>query len=382
MTDTKASTLLAHAGADPAAYHGAVNVQPSRMSTVVFTNYADYLANAQYGVRGYGRVGTPATIAFEQAVAALEGAHGAVATCSGLSAVVTALLAFTQAGDHVLMPDNGYGPGRTACEKMFRRYGVDVSYYPPLEDIAPLITEKTKLVFVEAPGSMTFEVPDIGALIAAAKARGCRVVCDNSWSSGLHLKPLALGADVSLVSATKYIAGHSDAMLGVLSCTEQVYAAVRAAAVTAGVCPGSEEVYLGLRGLRTLPVRMAQHGATGLALARWLATHPAVKRVLHPALESCPGHANWKKYFTGASGTFSIILHETRREKFHALLDSMQLFSLGFSWGGFESLLLPDQPTRTAQPWTEEGLLLRIHAGLEDVEDLKADLAAGFARMG
>jgi cystathionine beta-lyase len=380
----KTDTLLTHTGSNPAAHHGAVNVPPYRMSTVVFNSYAEF-EQAEYGSSAYGRVGTPASAAFEAGIAAIEGAYNSVSTCSGLSAVVTTLLAFTKAGDHVLMPDNCYGPGRRACERLLRKYGINAEYYPAMTgaEIAGYFRPETKLVFIEAPGSFTYEISDIGEIATTAKKAGIRTAMDNSWATPLYLKPLELGIDVALMSATKYIAGHSDAMLGVISATEEAWPAIKSTAVALGICGGSEEVYLGARGLRTLRVRMEQHQKNALDIAQWLSSHAAVKRVLHPALPSCPGHENWKKYFKGASGTFGIILHETRKENFARMLDGMGLFKLGFSWGGYESLLFPEQPgpSRTAEKWTEPGLSLRLHIGLEDVSDLKADLEAGLKRL-
>ena len=378
----KPATVLTHAGADPARHCGALNVPPYRMSTVVIDNYEDFV-NIPHGLAAYGRIGTPSTTAFEKAVAALEGAHGSVVTCSGLNAVVTAQMAFAQAGDHVLKPDNCYGPGRRSANEVMRRYGVETEFYPPLtKDVSALFRKNTRVVFVEAPGSLTYEVPDVGAIIAAARTAGITTVMDNSWATPLNLRGFDFGADIVLMSATKYISGHADAMLGVISARDEAsYAAIRKQAIYSGVCPGSEEVYLGLRGLRTLHVRMAQHAKSALDIAQWLSAHKAVKRVLHPALPSCPGHENWKKYFTGASGTFGIVLHETSREKLAAAVNAMTLFRIGFSWGGYESLLLPEQPghARTAEPWTETGLCMRLHIGLEDVEDIRADLEKGLS---
>ncbi len=378
------ATLLAHAGSNPHDHHGAVNVPPYRMSTVAFNSYAEFESVPRTPYH-YGRAGTPSSAAFEDAIAALEGAHASVSTCSGLSAIITALMAFTRAGDHVLMPDNCYGPSRKSCEEILRRFGVDIEYYPPMigGDIATLFRTETRLVFMESPGSLTFEVQDIGAIVAAAKQAGIRTAIDNSWATPLNFRPMDHGIDVSVMSATKYISGHSDAMIGVVSATQEAWPAVKRAALMLGLCAGSEELYLATRGLRTLHVRMAQHQKAGLEIAQWLSSHPAVKHVLHPALEQARGHENWKKYYSGASGTFGIVLHETRREKIAAMLDGMGVFRMGFSWGGFESLLFPEQPKpiRTAEPWTVEGFNLRLHIGLEDVADLKADLAAGLERL-
>lgn len=383
MTD-KIATILTHAGSHPADHHGAVSVPVHRMSTIVFQSYAEFEKVPQTPYH-YGRAGTPTSAAFEEAVAALEGAHASVATCSGLSAIVATLMAFAGAGDHVLMTDNCYGPSRKSCEEILRRFGVDIEYYPPLigADIAKLFRARTKLVFMESPGSLTYEVQDIGAIVAAAKKAGIKTAIDNSWATPLNCRPLDHGVDVSVMSATKYISGHSDAMLGVVSATAEAYPAVKRAALMLGLCGGSEELYLAARGLRTLHLRMEHHRKAGLDIARWLQQQPQVKRVLHPALDGAAGHDNWKKYYSGASGTFGIVLHETDREKIAAMLDGMKLFKLGFSWGGFESLMFPEQPKpiRTAEPWTETGFNLRLHIGLEDIEDLRADLAAGLARL-
>lgn len=384
MTKKSFETLLTHAGSKPDEYHGAVNVPPHRMSTIVFRNYADFekVPNVPYS---YGRAGTPSSAAFEEAIASIEGAYRSVSTCSGLSAIVVVLMAFTQAGDHVLMTDNCYGPSRKSCEEILRRFGVDVEYYPPMigKDIEKLFRPNTKLVFMEAPGSLTFEVQDIGAITAAAKKAGIKTAIDNSWATPLFFRPIDFGIDVSMMTATKYISGHSDCMLGVVSTNEESWPQVKRTALMLGLCGGSEELYLGLRGLRTLNVRMLQHQKNALDIATWLAAQPQVKRVHHPALPSCPGHDNWKKYYKGSSGTFGIILRQTNREKIAAMLDGMEIFNLGFSWGGFESLLFPEQPKpiRTAEKWTEEGFSLRLHIGLEDAADLRADLAAGLARL-
>lgn len=384
MSKKSFETLLTHAGSKPDEYHGAVNVPPHRMSTIVFRTYEEFekVPNVPYS---YGRAGTPSTAAFEEGIAAIEGAYRSVATCSGLSAIVTALIAFAESGDHILMTDNCYGPSRKSCEEILRRFGVDVEYYPPMigAEIETLFRPNTKLVFMEAPGSLTFEVQDIGAITAAAKKAGIKTAIDNSWATPLFFQPLDFGIDISVMSATKYVSGHSDVMLGVVSTNEEAWPQVKRAALMLGLCGGSEELYLGLRGLRTLNVRLQQHQKNALDIAEWLANRKEVKSVRHPALPSCPGHENWKKYYKGSSGTFGIILHETNREKIAAMLNGMNIFNLGFSWGGFESLLFPEQPNpiRTAETWTEEGFSLRLHIGLEDVEDIRADLDAGLQRL-
>jgi cysteine-S-conjugate beta-lyase len=381
----KQNTILTHAGSKPAEYHGAVNVPPHRMSTIVFNTYEEFekVPNVPFS---YGRAGTPTSAAFEEAIAKIEGAYKSVATCSGLSAILVALVAFAQQGDHILLTDNCYGPGRKTCEEILRKFGVDVEYFPPMigADVAKLFRPNTKLVFMEAPGSLTFEVQDIGAITEVARHAGIKTAIDNSWGTPLFFRPIDLGIDVSVMAATKYIAGHSDVMLGVVSTNEEAWKPIKRAALMLGLCGGSEELYLGTRGLRTLHVRLPHHQKSALDIAAWLQQQPQVKRLLHPAFPSCPGHENWKKYYTGSTGTFGIILHETRREKIANMLDGMEIFRMGFSWGGFESLLFPEQPKpiRTAQKWEETGFSLRLHIGLEDAEDLKADLADGLKRLG
>ncbi len=385
MSSKKTGTILTHAGSNPKAYHGVVNTPPHRASTIVFNTFAEFCDMHSVPFY-YGRNGTPSSAAFEEAVAALEGAAGSVSTCSGLSAITVALLAFTKAGDHVLVADNVYGPGRKFCVETLMPHGVDVEFYPPMigADIEKLFRKNTAILFMEAPGSLTFEVGDIAGMTKAAKARNIITVIDNSWATPLLFKPLANGIDVSVMSATKYISGHSDVMLGVVSGNEKTHAQLRKTASRLGLCAGSEELYLGLRGLRTLEVRLKEHEKRALEIAQWLEKQPAVKRVMHPALPSCPGHGNWKRLFSGASGTFGFVLKETDLKKIGKMLDGFHLFHMGASWGGYESLCFPAQPhhDRTAEPITEDGFFLRLHIGFEDMEDLKAELAEGFKRLG
>jgi cystathionine beta-lyase len=265
------------------------------------------------------------------------------------------------------------------------RLGVKITYYDPLigGGIGKLIGEKTRVVFAESPGSQTFEVQDIPAIAKAAHAAGAVLILDNTWATPLYFKSFAHGVDVSIQAATKYIVGHADAMLGALTASEKVAQAVQRTHEDLGLCPGPEDVYLGLRGLRSLGVRLERHQKSALELARWLAERPEVARVVHPALPSDPGHAIWKRDFTGASGLFSVVLKPVPREKVAAMLDGLKLFGMGYSWGGFESLILPFDPSayRTATKWKADGPAIRLHIGLEDVEDLKADLEAGFARL-
>ena len=376
-------TRLVHAGRDPACQHGFVNTPIYRGSTVLFPTMAAIEANDQDFT--YGRLGTPTVKALEEAIAELEGGHRTLLTPSGLSAIATALLAFVSAGDEVLVVDSVYRPARRFCDNVLKRLGVTITYYDPLigAGIERLITKKTKIVFTESPGSQTFEVQDIPAIAAAAHDAGAVVILDNTWATPLYFKPFAHGADVSIQAATKYIGGHADIMLGAITMNERTSAAVAKVHEDLGLCTGPEDVYLGLRGLRSLGVRLERHQKSGLELARWLAARPEVARVIHPALPTDPGHALWQRDFTGASGLFSIVLKKVSRAKLAAMLDGLSLFGMGYSWGGFESLILPFDPStyRTATEWPVAGPALRLHIGLEDTDDLKADLDAGFARL-
>jgi len=384
----KKDTLLAHAGRDPEANYGIINPPVYHASTVVFPTLAALEESEKDPFTGvtYGRFGTPTTFALEEAVAALEGGYRAIAVPSGLAAVVASLIAFAGAGDHVLVADNVYAPTRLrACDLILARMGVEITYYDPLvgADIARLMRDNTRVVFLESPGSLTFELQDVPAIAAAAKARGAVVVMDNTWATPLYFKPLAHGVDISIQAATKYIVGHADAMLGVITTTEEHFETVKRTAHALGHAAAPDDCYLALRGLRTLAVRLARHQETGLALARWLEGRPEVARVLHPALPDDPGHSLWKRDFTGACGLFSIVLKDFPKSAVAAMLDGLELFAMGFSWGGYESLILLVYPetVRSAVPWTASGPTLRLHAGLEDVQDLIADLERGLERL-
>jgi len=378
------ATKLAHAGRDPSRQCGFVNTPIYRGSTVIFPTLASLEADDQEF--SYGRLGTPTVRALEEAMVELEGGHGTRLTPSGLSAIASALFAFVSAGDEVLISDSVYRPTRRFCDHVLTRLGVKIAYYDPLigDGIATLITDKTRVVFIESPGSQTFEVQDVPAIANAAHAAGAVVIMDNTWATPLYFKPFQHGVDVSIQAATKFIVGHADAMLGSITATEEAFPAISRTHDELGLCPGPEDVYLGLRGLRSLGVRLARHQSSGLELARWLADRPEVARVIYPALPSDPGHKLWRRDFTGAPGLFSIVLKPVAHEKLAAMLDGLDLFGMGYSWGGFESLILPFDPRsyRTATTWNEEGPALRLHVGLEDVEDLRADLEAGFARLG
>jgi cystathionine beta-lyase len=379
----KQHTTLAHAGRDPARFDGFVNTPVYRGSTVLYPTLECIEKDAQDF--SYGRLGTPTVEALQSALIELEGGDATLLTPSGLSAISTVLLAFASSGDHILVADSVYRPTRRFCDNVLKRLGVSTTYYYPCigAGIADLITDKTKLVFTESPGSQTFEMQDIPAIADAAHARGVVVVMDNTWATPLYFKPFAHGVDVSIHAATKYIVGHADAMLGVITTNAATTARVAKTHDELGLCPGPEDVYLALRGLRSLHVRLERHQQTGLALADWLAAHPEVDRVLHPARPNDPGYALWQRDFTGASGLFSIVLKPTSGNALAAMLDDLELFGMGYSWGGYESLILPFDPRRyrSVTTWDAKGPALRLHAGLEHIDDLKADLEAGFARL-
>jgi cystathionine beta-lyase len=384
----KKTTAILHAGRDPAAFQGAVNPPVYRVSTVVHDSVAALDASnaAPFAAMSYGRYGTPTSFAFEEAMAELEDGHYCIATSSGLTAITGTLLALLKAGDHLLVADTVYYPTRKFCERALARLGIETSFYDPLigAAIADLIRPNTRLVYVESPGSLTFEVQDVPAIAAAAHAHGALVVADNTWGV-LNFQPFRHGVDVSIQSCTKYVGGHSDAMLGaIVTDDNRLWLKLKRSIVTYGNHPGSEEVYLGLRGLRTLVPRLRQHARSALTLARWLQDRPEVERVLYPALESDPGHALWRRDFTGACGLFGVIFKPYPKPRLDAMLDGFTQFKLGYSWGGFESLALPagpDSVVRTATRWDPPGPLVRFHAGLEDIDDLKDDLDRGLRRL-
>jgi cysteine-S-conjugate beta-lyase len=376
-------TTLVTAGRDTKAQKGFVNPPVVHGSTVLYPTAEDL--HAHRGEFQYGRRGTPTTRALQQALMALEGPQcaGVGLAPSGLAAISTTLLAVLKSGDHLLVCDNAYRPSRNFCNGMLARYGVETTYFDPLigAGIAGLFKPNTKAVLVEAPGSQSFEMPDIPAIVAAAHTHGALVIDDNTWATAFYHRSLEQGVDISMQAATKYIGGHSDIMFGTIAANAKAWPMIAEGIQLLGVCAGPDDVFLALRGLRTLAVRLEQHYRSGLAMARWLATRPEVMRVLHPALETNPGHAIWKRDFTGASGLFGVILKPAPQKAVDALLNTVGLFGMGYSWGGFESLIIPFDcaPYRTATKWAPGGPALRLHIGLENVEDLKADLERGFA---
>jgi cystathionine beta-lyase len=379
----KAETTLVTAGRDTTAQKGFVNPPVVHGSTVLYPTAEDL--HAHRGEFQYGRRGTPTTKALQEALMALEGPQcaGVGIAPSGLSAITTTLLAVLKAGDHLLVCDNAYRPTRNFCDGLLAGYGIETTYFDPLlgAGIAQLFKPNTKAILVEAPGSQSFEMPDIPAIASVAHGRGALVIDDNTWATPLFHRSLEQGVDISMQAATKYIGGHSDIMFGTISANARAWPQIAEAIWLLGICAGPDDVFLTLRGLRTLAVRLAQHQRSALDMARWLAARPEVVRVLHPALESDPGHAIWKRDFSGASGLFSVVLKPAPQQAVDALLDTVKLFGMGYSWGGFESLVIPFDcaPYRTATKWAPGGPALRLHIGLENVDDLKADLERGFA---
>ncbi len=382
------ATVLGRAGRNPHENRGAVNPPVYHASTILFRDTADLRTRGPNRLDDvvYGRFGTPTTFAFEEAMADAEGGARSVAVGSGKTAVAVALSSFLSAGDHLLMVDSAYGPTRGLAGGWLARFGVETTFYDPCigAGIAGQIRDNTRVVFLESPGSHTFEVQDVPGIAAAAHARDCTVILDNTWASPLFFRPFEHGVDVSIQAATKYVSGHSDVMLGAITTTEETHVVVRKTAQALGATVGPDDLYLGLRGLRTLDVRLRRHMESGLALARWLADRPEVERVLHPGLEGDPGHALWRRDFLGASGLFGMILRPAPPAAYDAFLDGLELFGMGYSWGGFESLIVPSmlRGARNVAPWPAPERTFRVHAGLEDVADLQDDLEAGFAHLG
>ncbi len=386
----KDDTRIVNAGRHPELYGGAVNPPIVRASTVLSKTIGEWEAKAKERAKDvpgmyYGRHGTPTARSLEEAIAELEGGHRAFVYPSGLAACVTALLSFVKQGDHVLLTDSVYAPVRRLAGSFLKRFGVTSTFFDPCigSGIAALIQPNTKVVYVESPGSHTFEVQDIPAIAAEAHKAGATVIMDNTWATPLYYRPLDHGVDISVQAATKYIVGHSDAMLGIVTATKEAYPALKATTHELGQIAGPDDIYLAQRGLRTMHVRLERHWATGVKLASWIREQPEVAVVLHPALETDPGHKLWKRDFKGASGLFAFVLHPMEAAVANTLVDSLELYNIGASWGGYESLILPIHPNegRTATKWPYPGPGFRIHAGLEDPDDLLDDLKQGFAAL-
>ena len=383
----KKDTLLTQIGRNPAKTEGTVNTPVYRTSTVVFPNLEEFETrdHNDYKIMRYGIYGTPTTFALESAVATMEGGYAAVALPSGLAAITAALSALLKHGDHLLMTDSTYGPTRNFCETQLRANGIAVDYYDPCigSQIASLIRPNTKVVYCEAPGSLTFEMQDIPAIAAVAHSHGIPVLADNTWGTPYFFQSLAHGVDISIHAATKYIAGHSDVMMGMIVTNERYWLPIRKAVADFGFCVSPDDCYLALRGFRTIGVRMKQQMANALCVAQWLEHYPKVLRVLYPALASDPGHAIWQRDFEGAASLFGVVLQPYSRAQVTTLVNGLALFGIGSSWGGYESLITAPNPEtiRTAKPWQPGGPILRLHIGLEDPSDLIADLEQALSNL-
>lgn len=391
FTTMKESTQLIGAGRHPERFGGMVNTPIFRASTILAGSMAEWeemkraRAAEEPGATTYGRYGTATTHALEEAVAQIEGGHRSLVFPSGLAAICTALTALLSAGDHILVSDSAYSPTRSFLERVLSRFGVEVELYDPGcgQSIAAFMRPNTKVVYVESPGSETLEIQDIPAIAAIAHAHGAVVVMDNTWGTPLFFKPFEHGVDVSIQAATKYIVGHSDAMLGIVTCNQATWPRIKQTTQDMGQTAGPDDVYLALRGLRTMGVRLQRHWESGLRVAQWLEQQPQVEAVIHPALPSHPGHAIWKRDFKGACGLFTVVLRASCEESATAFIDALQHFGIGVSWGGYESLVIPFTPGKrhAGARWPYQGRAVRMHVGLEDADDLIADLQQALAAL-
>lgn len=387
----KKDTKIVNAGRKSKWTQGIVNPPVYRASTVVFDSVEQMQhasANKTKQVPFYGRRGTPTTFAFADAMTDLEGGAGCYVYPCGTAAITSAILAFVESGDHLLMVDTSYEPTRYFCQHFLKKMGVNVTFYDPLigKHIETLIQPNTKVIFLESPGSLTMEVQDVPGIcdIAHQQDHDITVILDNTWASPIHFKPFEHGVDVSIQAATKYIVGHSDVMLGTATANEKSWPTLRESSYLLGQCASPDDIYLAMRGIRTLGVRLNQHQQSSLKVAQWLNERSEVKTVLHPSLANCPGHEFFKRDFIGGNGLFSFVLEKSNSKALTAFLDGMQHFKMGFSWGGYESLILGVnniQAMRSATTWPYETALIRLHIGLEDIEDLIADLDRGFERL-
>ncbi|KGJ98429.1 cystathionine beta-lyase [Thalassotalea sp. ND16A] len=387
----KKDTKLVNAGRQAKWTKGVVNPPVFRASTVVFDSVAqmkEASVKRQQQELFYGRRGTPTTFAFADAMNEIEGGVGCYVYPCGTAAITSAILAFVKAGDHLLMVDSAYEPTRDFCTQTLSQFGVEVTFYDPMigRDIKNLIQDNTKVVFVESPGSITMEVQDVPGICEVAHAQNpdITVILDNTWASPLHFQPFDYGVDVSVQAATKYVSGHSDIMLGTATANEKSWPVLREKSYLLGQCASPDDITLAMRGIRTLGVRLKQHEKNSLKIAKWLATRAEVETVLHPTLPSCPGHEYFKRDFVGGNGLFSFVLKKSNNQALTAFLDGMSHFKMGFSWGGFESLVLAYSGLNKARAESAFGYttpVIRLHIGLEDIDDLIDDLERGFARL-
>lgn len=389
MSDKKDATKVVTGGRRPEWTGGIVNPPVWRASTIVYDSIAEMRARNAADTHHrlyYGRRGTPTQWSLAEALTELEpGAEATLLYPSGVAAVTTALLAVLSPGDELLLPDSAYEPTRSFSNGLLKRMGITTRFYDPMigEGIAALCGERTRAIFLESPGSLTFEVQDIPAIVAVAKARGITTLLDNTWATPLLLPAIAMGVDYSILACTKYIVGHSDVMLGSVTAAQGQYARLRATTYQLGQTASPDDAWLGSRGLRTMALRLKEQGAAALRIAEWLKARPEVARVLHPALPDCPGHEIFLRDFKGASGLFAFVLNGGDDAARTALIDGLEHFAIGYSWGGYESLAIPADPERirSVVPWQAEGPLVRLQIGLEDPDDLIADLEAGLARF-
>ena len=386
---TKKDTKIVTAGRKAQWTTGVVNPAVVRASTVVFDTVKDMnqaLVNKHNNAMVYGRRGTTTAFAFSDAMTELEGGAGCALYPSGTAAITNAILSFVKTGDHILMLDSAYEPTRDYCDNILANLGIETTYYDPMigAGIEALIQPNTRIVFLESPGSITMEVQDVRAIAKVAHQHDCIVMLDNTWGAGINFNPYQYGVDVSIQAATKYIVGHSDVMLGTATATEKYWPQLRDNSYLMGQCTSPDDLYLALRGIRTMGVRLKQHQQSAIKVAKWLETRPEVETILHPAFESCPGHEFFKRDFTGSNGLFSFVLNKGNKAALNALLDGMSHFKMGYSWGGFESLILGIsnvQSLRSVTRWQYDYPLIRLHIGLEDVNDLIEDLEKGFDRF-
>jgi len=379
------STTLIEAGRTKEWRRRLVNVPVERASTILFDNVDELRANkAGLGTYRYGLQGTATHWALAEALTQLEpGAAGTALYPSGLAAITAPLLALLAPGDHLLVPDNVYGPTRKFCDTMLKRLGIVTRYYDPLigAEIDELITAKTRVVLLESPGSLTMEVQDVPAICAVARRRRIVTLLDNTWATPLLFPAIAAGVDVTILAGTKYVGGHADVMLGSATASAEYFDRIQAASWDLGFALSPDDAWLGSRGLRTMGVRLKQHEESALIVARWLKERPEVGLILHPALPDCPGHEYWVRDFKGSSGLFTFELKGSAAKSRDAFVNALELFGIGFSWGGYESLVLPADPVRTVSKPPALNLV-RLHIGLEDPDDLIADLAAALDQAG